>query len=82
MTKQFAVVVFKSDNSVLAVPLTWISEDEKFCAWPPGGATPKILKNPSSQPGEDWSWLDIDLKNKYSACVVLIFLTVEKLIIG
>lgn len=67
-TKDFAVIVFKSDNSVSAVPSNWISPDETKCAWPnkyPANFK-KILQNPHFKPETDWTLLEIDLKKRYS----------------
>lgn len=67
-TKDFAVIVFKSDDSVSAVPSSWINADKTLCAWPnkyPANFK-KVLQNPDSKPESDWMWLEIDLKKRYS----------------
>lgn len=87
MSKPFAVVVFKDDNHVTAVPVSWISADEKSCAWPtklPSKFT-KIIKNPDSQPQADWLWLDVDLKKRYGKTkyyfVILLYITIYQSVV-
>lgn len=68
--KNFALVIFSDDNAVAAVPSSWISADENFCAWPE--KHPKnfetLNQTAGSQPGTDWKWLKVVVKKYYGKC--------------
>jgi len=72
----FAVVHLKIDNSVEAVPLSWLSTDKTYCHWPkkiPGNF--KTLRtNPDSTPGEDWELFEIILVKCYGKLLLNSFL--------
>lgn len=68
--KKFAVVSFTNENTVEAVPSTWIILERKKCYWPSGSKTSlaKCLKlkcNPDTQPGSDWELHDIEIIKSY-----------------
>lgn len=67
-TKKFAVVIFNDDNCVSAVPLSWVSEDQRSCQWPVKypHSFKKLIQDPNSKPEADWISLAIELKKKYS----------------
>jgi len=58
---QFAVVHFYVDNSVEAVPSTWLTVDKTSCYWPkkiPANFK-SVRDNPLSIPGEVWEIFEI-----------------------
>lgn len=66
--KKFAVVVFNDDNSVSAVPSTWVSDEQTTCQWPvkyPKNFK-KLIQDPESKPDADWISLGIEIKKRYS----------------
>ncbi|OXA38002.1 uncharacterized protein LOC118435367 isoform X2 [Folsomia candida] len=56
----FSVVKFKTDNSVQVVSSNWLSDDKKYCHWPPGpnsNPTAKIKKH--EVPTSKWPKLEV-----------------------
>jgi hypothetical protein len=52
----FAAIHFIAENSVEAVPVTWINPAQNLCSWPTkkGPGFDKLLRDSSSIPGWDW----------------------------
>jgi hypothetical protein len=52
----FAAIHFIAENSVEAVPVTWINSAHNLCSWPTkrGPGFDKLLRDSSSIPGGDW----------------------------
>lgn len=68
--KKFVVVSFPHENTVEAVPSTWVIPDRKKCYWPSGikNSSVKCLKlksNPDTKPGSDWELHDIEVIKSY-----------------
>lgn len=81
--KMFSIVKFKSDHSVQVVSSNWLTDDKKFCYWPPGptpNPTPKIKKH--LIPSINWQKLDVTFwkstgkcKTFQIICIILLNLT-------
>jgi hypothetical protein len=52
----FAAIHFIAENTVEAVPVTWINAAHNSCSWPTkkGPDFDKLLRDSSSIPGLDW----------------------------
>lgn len=64
--KSFSVVHCSNDNTTIAIPSKWISEDQKLCWWPNTWKESKSLQsNKDSEPGQNWLKLDIRVMKSY-----------------
>jgi hypothetical protein len=65
--KKFSVVQFREDNSIAAVPSTWITEEDtvQYCRWPKGTQVINLIKNPASTPRSTWKRLQIKIFNSF-----------------
>jgi hypothetical protein len=58
----FAVVEFtdaKFNGQCDVIPFNWISEDQKTCNWPPKGVDEKQAKWEQTEPGNNWTQLNV-----------------------
>ncbi|XP_023311190.1 uncharacterized protein LOC108910721 [Anoplophora glabripennis] len=61
----YAVVVFTKESSdtfksVQEIPVSWLSEDRKFCRWPPKNSCIYTANN--VQPQDDWPWHSVEVE--------------------
>lgn len=65
--KAFSVIKFTVENSVEAVPSTWLSDNNKSCFWPNKSVknVKKLLADSRSLPGGDWDCFEVELIKEY-----------------
>lgn len=66
--KRFVVIHFNVDNSVAALPASWLEDNNTKCRWPskPPKNFEKYLKEADSKPGPEWDLWDCQVVKSYS----------------
>jgi len=51
---KYAIVEFIDNQSVEAVPVRWLTEEEDMCCWPPSTRNFSSLVKNMAHPADDW----------------------------